>query len=187
MIDTQRLSQTLERQLAGSPYFVVTAEVRPSGKAVVEIDNDSHDPSRPGGITLSELTEINRGRASLRPVDDVELEVGSPGLTARSGSCASTTSVGRQVQVKLSDGGLVEGMLSGGRQGHQPAGTAPFHREGPTAELDKDPTACFRRVGETRTVITFKHLRAMSTVNLIESFGEFKDIENIDRVTMMAS
>jgi N utilization substance protein A len=25
----------------------------------------------------------------------------------------------------------------------------------------------------------------MSTVNLIESFGEFKDIKNIDRVTMM--
>jgi len=25
----------------------------------------------------------------------------------------------------------------------------------------------------------------MSTVNLIESFGEFKDLKNIDRVTMM--
>jgi N utilization substance protein A len=25
----------------------------------------------------------------------------------------------------------------------------------------------------------------MSTVNLVESFGEFKDIKNIDRVTMM--
>ena len=25
----------------------------------------------------------------------------------------------------------------------------------------------------------------MSTVNLIESFGDFKDVKNIDRVTMM--
>ena len=27
----------------------------------------------------------------------------------------------------------------------------------------------------------------MSTVNLIESFGEFKDLKNIDRVTMMVT
>jgi ribosome maturation factor RimP len=138
MIDTQRLSQTLERQLAGSPYFVVTAEVRPSGKAIVEIDNDSH-------ITLSELTEINRGlrEAFGAELDDVELEVGSPGLDRPFRVLRQYHKhIGRQVQVKLSDGGFVEGVLEAvDDKGISLRVQQPSKVKGRPPKLDREATA----------------------------------------------
>jgi len=154
MIDTQRLSQTLERQLAGSPYFVVTAEVRPSGKAIVEIDNDDH-------ITLGELAEINRGlRDVFGPeLDDVELEVGSPGADRPFRVLRQYHKhLGRQVQVKLTDGGLVEGVLEAvDGKGISLRVQHPSTVKGRPPKVDKDPTAIpFASIIETRTLLTFK-------------------------------
>ncbi len=75
MITTQALTQALERQLEGTPHFLVFAEVRPSGKAIVEVDNDK-------AITLNDLAAINKGlRDELgEALDDIELEVSSPGM-----------------------------------------------------------------------------------------------------------
>lgn len=75
MITTQMLTEALERQLAGTLHFLVHAEVRPSGKAIVEVDNDK-------AITLDDLIAINQGLRDAfgEALDDVELEVGSPGM-----------------------------------------------------------------------------------------------------------
>jgi ribosome maturation factor RimP len=154
MIDTRRLSQTLERQLADSPYFVVTAEVRPSGKAIVEVDNDGH-------ITLSELAEINRGLRDAfgAELDDVELEVGSPGMGQPFRVLRQYyKNTGRQVEVKLNDGRALEGVLE--TVDDAGIGLRVQHAskvKGRPAKLDPEPTAIpFTAIIGTRTLITFK-------------------------------
>lgn len=154
MITSDQLAQALERQLAGTPVFVVTAEVRPSGKAVVEVDNDTH-------IGLGDLERINRGLRDAfgTDLDDVELEVGSPGMGRPFRVLRQYHKhVGRQVQVKLTDGRVLDGVLESvhGTGIHlrvQHAATV----KGRPPKTDKDPTAIpFADITDTRTLITFK-------------------------------
>lgn len=108
MITTAALTETLERQLAGTPHFLVFAEVRPSGKAIVEVDNDR-------SITLNDLTEINHGLRSAfgEALDDVELEVSSPGMGRPFRVKRQYQKhLGRSVDVLLTDNRLVKGRLA---------------------------------------------------------------------------
>lgn len=108
MITTAQLQQALQRQLEGTPHFLVSAEVRPGGKAVVEVDHDE------APITLADLTTINKAlqEAFGEALDDMEVQVGSPGL-------GKPFKVERQyrkrvdkgVDVTLTDGTLVQGVL----------------------------------------------------------------------------
>ena len=108
MITTDQLQQALQRQLEGTPHFLVSAEVRPGGKAVVEVDHDE------APITLADLTTINKAlqEAFGEALDDMEVQVGSPGL-------GKPFKVERQyrkridkgVDVTLTDGTLVQGVL----------------------------------------------------------------------------
>jgi ribosome maturation factor RimP len=154
MITSDQLAQALERQLAGTPCFVVTAEVRPTGKAVVEVDNDSH-------ITLAELAEINRNLRDLfgEALDDVELEVGSPGMGRPFRVMRQyQKSIGRLVSVKFHDGRELEGIL----ENASGAGIElrVQHRstvKGRPPKLDKEVTAAaFADIQSTGTIITFK-------------------------------
>ena len=108
MITSAQLQQALERHLDGTPCFLVDAEVRPGGKAVVEVDH----AEKP--ITLDELAAINK---ALREefggaLDDMELQVGSPGV-------GRPFKVGRQyekhigkpVEVVLADGTAHQALL----------------------------------------------------------------------------
>lgn len=107
MITTQQLEKALQRQLEGSRHFLVSAEVRPGGKAVVEVDNDE-------AITLADLTAINRGLQEEfgEALDDVEMQVGSPGL-GRPFKVERQYSkhLGRRVEVALRDGTALLGVL----------------------------------------------------------------------------
>ncbi len=107
MITTTELTEVLQRQLADTPHFLVHAEVRPSGKAIVEVDNDR-------AITLNDLTEINRGlRDTLGEVlDDIELEVSSPGAGRPFRVMRQYQKhIGRIVEVLLRDGSKIHGQL----------------------------------------------------------------------------
>ena len=107
MINSQQLEQALRQQLEGTRHFLVCAEVRPGGKAVVEVDND-------GSITLADLSAINQGLCDTfgEALDDVELQVGSPGL-GRPFKVEQQyrKHIGKQVEVALSDGKQVMGLL----------------------------------------------------------------------------
>ncbi len=155
MITSDQLAQALERQLAGTPVFVVTAEVRPSGKAVVEVDNDTH-------IGLGELERINRGLRDAfgADLDDVELEVGSPGMGRPFRVLRQYHKhVGRLVQVKRTDGHVLEGVLESvrGTTGIDLRVQHAAAVKGRLPKLDKDPTAIpFADITDTRTLITFK-------------------------------
>jgi ribosome maturation factor RimP len=109
MITTQQLEQALLRQLEGTPHFLVSAEVRPGGKAVVEVDNDE-------AITLADLTAINQGLREEfgEALDDMELQVGSPGLGKPfKVERQYRKYLGKRVEVALQDGKLVQGVLEG--------------------------------------------------------------------------
>lgn len=160
MITTDQLAQALEQQLHGTPVFVVSAEVRPGGKAIVEVDNDGHDPAHPGGISLAELTDINHGLRSAfgSALDDVELEVGSPGLGRPFRVLRQYHKhQGRLVQVKLSDGRLLDGLLEAvDNSGITLRVRHPSAVKGRLPKLDKETTAIpFAGIIETRTLITF--------------------------------
>ena len=108
MITTAELTEALERRLEGTSHFLVSAEVRPSGKAIVEVDNDRT-------ITLSDLTAINQGLRDEfgEALDDIELEVSSPGMGRPFKVMRQYHKhVGRLVEVRLKDGSAVAGQLA---------------------------------------------------------------------------
>lgn len=108
MITPEQLEEALQRHLAGTPRFLVSAEVRPGGKAVVEVDH----AEKP--ISLEELTAINHqlreefGEA----LDDVELQVGSPGLGRPfKVERQYLKHLGRTVEVVRKEGPSLEGVM----------------------------------------------------------------------------
>ncbi len=153
MITTDSLTQALERRLAGTPHFLVFAEVRPTGKAIVEVDNDK-------AITLADLTAINQG---LREefgdaLDDLELEVGSPGMGRPFRVLRQYIKhIGRVVEVKLADGRTVEGLLTAANdQGIQLRVQHPSKVKGRLPKLDEEATPFpFAQIKSTQATIKF--------------------------------
>jgi ribosome maturation factor RimP len=153
MITTERLTEALQRHLAGTPHFLVHAEVRPSGKAIVEVDNDK-------AITLADLTAINE---SLRDafgeaLDDLELEVGSPGMGRPFRVKRQYVKhTGRMVEVKFTDGRLLTGQLvAANDQGIQLRIEHPSKIKGRAPKLDEEATAfAFAEITSTQAIIKF--------------------------------
>ncbi len=153
MITTTTLTEALERQLADTPHFLVHAEVRPSGKAIVEVDNDK-------AITLSDLTSINRGLRDAfgEALDDVELEVSSPGMGRPfKVKRQFQKHIGRIVEVLRTDGTLLRAQLvSFDDKGITVRIEQPSKVKGRPAKLDKDTTAIvFADIKSTQASIQF--------------------------------
>ncbi|MBP8822742.1 MAG: hypothetical protein KBH07_03790 [Flavobacteriales bacterium] len=108
MITSQQLEQALQRQLEGSAHFVVCAEVRPGGKAVVEVDGEE------APVTLAVLSTINKALRDAfgEALDDVELQVGSPGLGRPfKVERQYRKHLGQEVELAFHDGGKLVGLL----------------------------------------------------------------------------
>lgn len=108
MITSDQLEQALLKQLEGTPHFLVSAAVRPGGKAVVEVDHGE------GSITLADLTAINTGLLEKfgEALDDMEVQVGSPGLGKPfKVERQYLKHLGKNVDVTLSDGTSFQGVL----------------------------------------------------------------------------
>ena len=108
MITSAQLEQALQKQLDGTPHFLVSVSVRPGGKAVVEVDHDD------APITLADLTAINKGLQEEfgEALDDMELQVGSPGLGKPfKVERQYRKRLGKNVDVILVDGTELQGML----------------------------------------------------------------------------
>lgn len=153
MITTQELTQALERQLAGTPHFLVFAEVRPSGKAIIEVDNDR-------SITIEDLTAINRGlrEAFGDALDDLDLEVSSPGVGRPFRVLRQYDKhVGRTVEVELTEGGHLAGELAGvDAEGIALLVEHPSKVKGRAPKLDSEPTTIpFSRIKSTQATIKF--------------------------------
>ena len=153
MITTSELIGTLERQLAATPHFLVHAEVRPSGKAIVEVDNDK-------AITLNDLSEINRGlRDTLgEALDDIELEVSSPGMGRPFRVMRQYQKhIGRVVEVLLRDGTKINGQLVSADESDLLLRIEhPSKVKGRLPKMDDEPTAIpFAGVKSTQATIKF--------------------------------
>lgn len=153
MVTTQMLKEALERQLADTPHFLVHAEVRPSGKAIVEVDNDK-------AITLHDLTVINKGLRETfgEALDDLELEVSSPGMGRPFRVKRQYQKhTGRMVEVLMNDGKLLRAQLvSFNEQGITVLIEQPSKVKGRLAKLDKDPVAIpFAEIKSTQASINF--------------------------------
>jgi ribosome maturation factor RimP len=153
MITTAMLTQALERQLEGTPHFLVFAEVRPTGKAIVEVDNDK-------AITLNDLTAINKGLRDTfgEALDDIELEVSSPGMGRPFRVKRQFQKhTGRMVEVLKADGKLLRAQLVGfDDHGITVLLEQPAKVKGRPAKLDKDTTAIpFADIKSTQASINF--------------------------------
>lgn len=153
MITTAMLTKALERQLEGTPHFLVFAEVRPSGKAIVEVDNDK-------AITLNDLTAINKGLRDTfgEALDDIELEVSSPGMGRPFRVKRQFQKhTGRMVEVLKTDGKLLRAQLVGfDDHGITVLLEQPAKVKGRPAKLDKDTTAIpFADIKSTQASINF--------------------------------
>lgn len=153
MITTAMLTEALERQLEGTPHFLVFAEVRPSGKAIVEVDNDK-------AITLNDLTTINKGLREVfgESLDDIELEVGSPGMGRPfKVKRQYQKHIGRLVEVLKTDGQLVRAQLeSFDDNGITVRIEQPSKVKGRPAKLERDPiTIPFTWIKSTQASINF--------------------------------
>lgn len=153
MITTKMLTEALERHLEGTPHFLVFAEVRPSGKAIVEVDNDK-------AITLNDLTAINKGlrEAFGEALDDLELEVSSPGMGRPFRVKRQYEKhIGRLVEILKTDGKLVRAQLrSFDDKGLQVLVEQPSKVKGRMAKLDKETTAIsFADIKSTQASVKF--------------------------------
>jgi ribosome maturation factor RimP len=153
MITTERLTEALERRLAGTPHFLVFAEVRPTGKAIVEVDNDK-------AVTLADLTAINQGLREEfgEALDDLELEVGSPGMGRPFRVHRQYIKhTGRLVEVKLADGRTLQGQLAAVTdQAIHLRVQHPSKVKGRLPKLDEEATAIpFAEIKSTQATIKF--------------------------------
>lgn len=153
MITTKMLTEALERHLEGTPHFLVHAEVRPSGKAIVEVDNDK-------AITLNDLTAINKGLRDAfgEALDDLELEVSSPGMGRPFRVKRQFQKhTGRLVEILKKDGQLLRAQLVAfDDEGITVRIEQPSKVKGRLPKLDKDTTAIpFADIKSTQASIKF--------------------------------
>lgn len=154
MITSAQLEQALQKQLDGTPHFLVSASVRPGGKAVVEVDNDD------APITLADLTAINKGlqEAFGEALDDMEVQVGSPGLgNPFKVERQYRKRIGKKVDVALVDGTALQGILEA------------YDHSGITLRILQPSKVKGRqpKLSEETTVIPFTGIKAtQATINL---------------------
>ena len=154
MITEGHMREMVERHLAGTGHFLVDVEVRPGDKVVVEVDD-------PHAITLEQLVALNRAlRADLDAQGhDLELQVGSPGMGRPVRVLRQYHKhVGRLVQVKRTDGHVLEGVLESvrGTTGIDLRVQHAAAVKGRLPKLDKDTTAIpFADIKSTQASVKF--------------------------------
>ncbi len=108
MIDSQKLTDTVQAAIQGSDIFIVDVRVSPANEIVVELDS-------PEGIDIDTCARITRAieEAFDRDVEDYELEVGSAGLTAPMRVQGQfLKNIGNPVEVLTRDGRKLHGILT---------------------------------------------------------------------------
>ncbi|MBK9422037.1 MAG: hypothetical protein IPN44_13475 [Flavobacteriales bacterium] len=154
MITSEQLQQALQRQLDGTPCFVVSAAVRPGGKAVVEVDHDDSP------ITLADLTSINKGLQEEfgEALDDVEMQVGSPGLGKPfKVERQYRKRLGKKIDVLMADGTELQGVLEA------------FDNDGISLRILEPSKVKGRqpKLSDEITVVSFTGIKAVqATINL---------------------
>jgi ribosome maturation factor RimP len=108
MITKEQVTALVEEKIAGTDLFIVEVNVKPGNKIEVFIDRDS-------GLALEDCLKVSRhveGNLD-REVEDYALDVSSPGVgRPLKLKRQYFKNIGRNVEIKLTDGSKIEGTLT---------------------------------------------------------------------------
>ena len=168
MIDRQKVIDIAKQWLDSKEgYFLVDVDVTPDNRIVVEIDQAE-------GVWIDDCVDLSRFiESSLdRDVEDYELEVGSAGIGQPFKVLQQYINhIGQEVEVLPKSGAKLKGILVSADE----KGFAVKTQQKQKVEGSKRP----KTVDKMAT-------KKEETISLIDTFQEFKELKNIDRMTLVS-
>ncbi len=155
MITVDRVTKLVEEKMEGTDMFIVELSVKPGNKIEILVDRDS-------GLALEDCLSVSRhveGNLD-RELEDYSLDVSSPGVGKPLRLKRQyVKNVGRTVNVKRTDGTIVEGVLVSSDEEKILVHTRTKEEvEGKKGKkwVERDEEIAFDTISETKIVISFK-------------------------------
>jgi ribosome maturation factor RimP len=155
MITVDRVTKLVEEKMEGTDMFIVELSVKPGNKIEILVDRDS-------GLALEDCLSVSRhveGNLD-RELEDYSLDVSSPGVGKPLRLKRQyVKNVGRTVNVKRTDGTIVEGVLVSSDEEKIVVHTRTKEEvEGKKGKkwVERDEEIAFDTISETKIVISFK-------------------------------
>lgn len=155
MITVDRVTKLVEEKMEGTDLFIVELSVKPGNKIEILVDRDS-------GLALEDCLSVSRhveGNLD-RELEDYSLDVSSPGVgKPLKLKRQYVKNVGRTVNVKRTDGTIVEGVLVSSDEEKIVVHTRTKEEvEGKKGKkwVERDEEIAFDAISETKIVISFK-------------------------------
>jgi ribosome maturation factor RimP len=155
MITVDRVTKLVEEKMEGTDMFIVELSVKPGNKIEILVDRDS-------GLALEDCLSVSRhveGNLD-RELEDYSLDVSSPGVgKPLKLKRQYVKNVGRTVNVKRTDGTIVEGVLVSSDEEKIVVHTRTKEEvEGKKGKkwVERDEEIAFDAISETKIVISFK-------------------------------
>lgn len=155
MITENVVEKLVKEKIEGTDCFIVDIAVAPGNKIRVLLDKDSD-------TSINDCVEVSRyiERSLDRDKEDFELQVMSPGIDYPLSSVRQyNKNKGRNVKVKLVEGGTVEGELTDVDEDRITVFTKTKERmEGRKAKrwVEREVVIPFENIVETKIIISFK-------------------------------
>lgn len=155
MITQEQIKNLVEEKIADTDIFIVEINVKPGNKIEIFIDKDS-------GLALEDCLKVSRHvEGSLdREVEDFALDVSSPGVgRPLKLKRQYLKNVGRNVEVKMVDGTLMEGVMLAAEDNKIVVQTRTKEEvEGKKGKkwVERENEIPFENISETKIVISFK-------------------------------
>ncbi len=155
MITADQIRTLVEEKIAGTDLFIVDIIVKPGNKIEIFIDRDS-------GLALEDCLSVSRHvEGSLdREKEDFALDVSSPGVgKPLKLKRQYFKNIGRTVEVKLSEGGKLEGTMTGATEEAITVLTKSKEEvEGKKGKkwVERELTLSYDQIIETKITISFK-------------------------------
>ena len=190
MIDKNVVKKLVDEWLQDKEYFLVSIEISPDDKIVVEIDHAD-------GVWIEDCVALSRFIEDHlnRDEEDYELEVGSAGLGQPFKVPQQYVNfIGKEVEVLDADGKKVKGILhSVDGNDFSVSVEEKVKVEGKKRPVKQDVLHTYQmdKVKYTKYVIRFKKAMAVQkmqeeTASMIDTIREFKETKNIDRTTLVS-
>lgn len=155
MITKEQVTALVEEKIAGTDLFIVEVNVKPGNKIEVFIDRDS-------GLALEDCLKVSRhveGNLD-REIEDYALDVSSPGVgRPLKLKRQYFKNIGRNVEIKLTDGSKIEGTLTAADDAKIIVHTRTKEEvEGKKGKkwVERDNEVPFETISETKITISFK-------------------------------
>jgi ribosome maturation factor RimP len=155
MITVDRVTKLVEEKMEGTDMFIVELSVKPGNKIEILVDRDS-------GLSLEDCLSVSRHVEGTldREIEDYSLDVSSPGVgKPLKLKRQYVKNVGRTVNVKRTDGTIVEGILVSSDDEKIVVHTRTKEEvEGKKGKkwVERDEEVAFDTISETKIVISFK-------------------------------